>query len=472
MTFQDYEKYDAVALADLVRRKEVTPLELLESAIERTDRLNPALNAVVHRHDDYARSAIAAGLPDGPLRGVPFLLKDLDMRLAGTPLTNGSRLYEGYIPDFDSTLVARHKAAGLVIFGKTNSPEVGMSFATEPLAFGPTQNPWDASLSPGGSSGGTAAAVAVGMVPMAHATDGAGSTRTPAALTGLFGLKPSRGRTPPGPMVSEVFYGLAISHCISRTVRDSAALLDATEGPEPGALHALRSPQRPFLDSALRDPPRLKVALMTKAFGAGGIDPVCIRAAEEAAKLCESLGHDVVEAAPDIDGNAIIPLFRLMVGVLTAGFVGDFARDRGISHPYALMEPLHVLWLREAEAYSGVDLTRAIGAVQAVGRIFARFFSKFDVLLSPVTGTHTLKTGWLNGAATDLDEFMGRFAAHGPFTFPYNASGCPAMSVPFDVVRGSPVGVQFGAGLGREDTLFSLAGQIERARPWIDRLPL
>jgi amidase len=469
---QGYETFDGLALANLVRRREVTPLELLESAIERVDRLNPALNAVVHRHDDVARRAIAAGLPDGLFTGVPFLLKDLDVCLADTPLSNGSRLFEGFVPDYDSTLVARHKAAGLVIFGKTNTPELGMSFATEPLAFGPTSNPWNMTLSPGGSSGGAAAAVAAGMTPMAHATDGGGSTRTPAALTGLFGLKPSRGRTPSGPKSSEVFYGMAISHGISRTVRDSAALLDVTQGYEPGTLHALPAPAIPYRETALRDPPRLKVALMTKAFGGGPVDPVCIRAAEGAARLCQDLGHDVVEAAPEIDGSAMIPLFRLMVGVLTAAFVGDFAKQNGIEDPLSRMEPLNVAWLREAHTHSAVDLTRAIGAAQAIGRSFSRFFSQHDLLLSPTTGTHSLKIGWLDGCMTDLDEFMARFAAHGPFTFPYNASGCPAMSVPFDVVANLPVGVQFGAALGREDMLFALAGQIERARPWIGRLPL
>ena len=254
MSFEEYVRYDALGLAQLVRRGEVSPDELLDAALARTAAVNPRINAVIHLMEARARAAIAAGLPDGPFRGVPFLIKDLIMAYGGEPMRGGSRLLRDYVPPRDEELVARHKAAGLVIFGKTNTPELGMANVTEPELFGPSRNPWNPDRTPGGSSGGSAAAVAAGIVPAAGANDGGGSIRTPASNCGLVGLKPSRGRNPSGPQAPELWWGFVAEHAVTRTVRDSAALLDATCGSYAGQLTRLAPPERPYLEETRRDP--------------------------------------------------------------------------------------------------------------------------------------------------------------------------------------------------------------------------
>ncbi|MDX7951305.1 amidase [Lichenihabitans sp. Uapishka_5] len=464
MRADEYRRHDAVALVELVAGGEVTPSEVLEAAVATIDARNPALNAVVIRFEDAARGAVARGLPRGRFHGVPFLLKDLDLALAGQPLTHGSRLFQGFVPDRDSTLVARYKAAGLVILGRTNSAELGLSFTTEPLAYGPTRHPQDPTLSPGGSSGGAAAAVAAGMVPMAHGTDGGGSIRQPAALCGLFGLKPSRGRTPAGPDASETFFGLAMSHALTRSVRDSAALLDATAGFEPGALHWLPEPERSYESCAGRDPPRLRIALQRRPFNGASVDPLCLAAVEEAARLCEDLGHHVEDGAPDLSGLDVGDAAGLLSGAFTAERISAFAAQNGIADPLAQLEPLHAAHVRAAMVRSAPDLVAALATMRAVERRVAAFFTRADLILSPVIATPSLPLGWLSSA--DPAERDRRAAAHAPFTTVYNRAGVPAMSVPFAQGR-TPVGVQFAAALGREDLLFGLAGAIERARPWV-----
>ncbi|SHG29697.1 amidase [Kaistia soli DSM 19436] len=457
---------DAIGIAEQIRAGVLTPDEALDAAIARVDALNPALNAVVHRHDDLGRRAIAEGLPDGPFRGVPFLLKDLDLRLADSVTTSGSHLFDGIVAARDSTLTARYKAAGLVIFGKTNAAELGLSSATEPAAFGPTRHPLDPALSPGGSSGGSAAAVASGMVTMAHATDGAGSIRMPASLTGIFGMKPSRGRTPPGPDASEIFFGMSVNHALTVTVRDSAALLDATSGPEPGARHSLAADDLSFLEQSRRDPAPLRIALMTEAFGGEPVEAACCDAAIAAAHLAAGLGHHVEEARPSLDGIDPAHCFRRLAAALTLVFVEDVAAAHGIADPRSLLEPVNVAWMDEAKGLTAGDQIRAIGEMHAMGRALARFFERYDVLITPVTATSRLAHGHFNGTETDVTRFVDRLTAFGPFTFPFNAAGAPAMSLPVSRVDGLPIGAQFASALGRDGTLFALAGQIERARPW------
>jgi Asp-tRNA(Asn)/Glu-tRNA(Gln) amidotransferase A subunit family amidase len=464
MTLETYAEYDAVALADLVARRAVSASDLLETAIAEIERLDPSLNAVAHRHYDEARAAVAASLPAGRFRGVPFLLKDLDLALAGTVLSEGSRLMAGYVPDFDSTLVARYKAAGLVILGKTNSAELGLSFTTEPLAHGPTRNPRDPLLSAGGSSGGAAAAVASGMVPMAHATDGGGSIRQPAALNGLFGLKPSRGRTPPGPNRSEIFFGISVSHALTRSVRDSAALLDATLGTEPGAIFTPPDPGLRYEDCAKRDPAPLRIALQRRPFNGAPVERSCGDALDEAARLCEAMGHIVEEAAPAVPFEELARALGLLSGAFTADRIDAYAAAAGIADPLSLIEPGHAAFLRATRNRPAREVVAALETVRGVGRVYARFFETWDVILSPVTATATLPLGWLASDAGDFEEIGRRAAAHAPFTAPCNAAGIPAMSVPF-AQNGVPVGAQFAAAFGREDLLFSLAGAIERARP-------
>ena len=297
--------HDALGLADLVRRKQVSPAELLNLAIEQVEALNPHFNFMARKHYDYARAAIAKGLPDGPFTGVPWLLKDLNTYLAGEVTGQGSRYYKDYRAPVTSELVRRHERAGLVVFGKTTTPEFGLTTTTESLATGLTRNPWDPERIAGGSSGGAAAAVAAGVIPAAHATDGGGSIRIPASACGLFGLKPSRGRVPMGPLRTEGWGGMSTHHAVTRSVRDSAALLDATHGLEPGSRYGAPSPERSYLEEVTRNPGRLRIALNVTTSGGTAVDPECVAAVREAARLCESLGHHVEEAAPKLDAGAI-----------------------------------------------------------------------------------------------------------------------------------------------------------------------
>lgn len=299
--FSDYGKYDGLGLAALVKRGEVAPVELLDEAIARTEAINPKINAVIMKHYDEARAQIARGLPDGPFKGVPFLLKDLHLLLEGTITTYGSALYQGYRAGHNSTLTQRYLDAGLVIFGKTNSPEFGLAGTTEPRLYGPTRNPWNLAHSAGGSSGGAAAAVAAGILPVANASDGGGSIRIPASACGLFGMKPTRGRTPMGPDRGEGWGGMSIAHVVSRSVRDSAAMLDATAGDAPGDPYAAPARARPFLDEVGAPTGKLRIAFSTRRPNGTESHPDVVKAVEEAARLCESLGHIVEEAAPEFD---------------------------------------------------------------------------------------------------------------------------------------------------------------------------
>jgi amidase len=309
----EFERYNGLGLAELVQRREGAAEELLDAAILRVEERNPAVNAVVVRLYDEARAAIAAGLPLGPFTGVPYLLKDLDILYAGAVTSYGSQLFADAVADHDSELTTRLKRAGLIIFGKTNTPELGLATSTESRLFGATRNPWDSAYSAGGSSGGSAAAVAAGMVPMAHATDGGGSIRIPASCCELFGLKPTRGRNPMGPDVGEGWGGLAVAHAITRSVRDSAALLDATSGSAVGDPYCAPPPRGPFLAEVRADPGHLRIALTTTAWNGEVADPECVQAAVGAARLCEALGHYVEEARPEVDGEALGLASRIIV---------------------------------------------------------------------------------------------------------------------------------------------------------------
>lgn len=470
--FPGYEDHDALALADLVRRRDVSPEVLLEAAITRIEAGNPRLNAVVTPLYDHARAAIRAGLPDGPFTGVPFLLKDLGQMLAGARLTNGSRLFQDFIPDHDNTLTARFKAAGLVIAGKTNTPELGPSITTESWALGPARNPWDITRSPGGSSGGAAAAVAAGFLPMAHASDGGGSIRAPAAHCGLYGFKPSRARNPSGPDVGEALNGLSTAHCVSWTVRDSAALLDATHGPEAGDPYQVIPPARPFRDELARDPQPLRIALTTRSPLGGPVDPAAVAATEAVARLLESLGHDVEEAAPDYDAAGMHREWQVITGAIMAAQVEGYAQARGIKAPLDLLEPQNAALIEEIARRPPADYFRAELAIQTVGRRVGAFFRKYDILLSPALAALPPRIGELAGRDRDLEDFYARTFNHTPFTAVFNATGGPAAAVPFDVTSdGLPVGVQIGADLGHDGLIFALSGQLERARPWRHRRP-
>ena len=468
----DYESYDALGLAGLIRTRQASAEEIFECAVARFEALNPHLGCVVHPFVELGRDAIARGLPEGPFTGVPFLIKNMGIEVADTPLTTGSRLFEGVVSLADSTLAARYKAAGLVLFGKTTTPEFALSFATEPEAFRPARNPWDLSRGPGGSSGGAAAAVAAGIVPMANASDGAGSTRLPAAHCGLFGFKPSRMRNPLGPLVVEGVAGMSTQHALSWTVRDNAALLDETAGPDIGDPAAAPTPERPFLQELHRDPGPLRIGLILDSPVGTPVDPQITQAAREAAALCADLGHHIEEVQHGYDADALKAAWRVIAGVNAAQAVATMGAKRGIADPLTLIEPVNAAWVREARSLSGSDYLAAVNQLHVTARALGRFFTRYDVALSPTTGELPPKIGAMNGQNAALDAFYDQFWQHGPFTCAFNAAGCPAMSVPLAMsTEGLPIGIHFGAAFGREGLLFALAGQLERASPWFGRRP-
>ncbi|MCH8154692.1 MAG: amidase [Proteobacteria bacterium] len=470
--FEDYETYDGLGLAELVRAKEVAPTDLLEAAIARVERHNPALNAVVHEMYDAARRAIADGLPEGPFTGVPFLLKDLGALTSGTPTTNGSRLFADYVADHDTTLTERVRAAGLVIMGKTNTPEMGVSAACEPVLHGAARNPWNPERSPGGSSGGAAAAVAARLVPMAHGSDGGGSIRIPAANCGLFGLKPTRARNPAGPDVGEGWSGLATIHAVTRSVRDSAALLDATSGPAPGDPYWAPPPARPFLDEIGADPGRLHIAFTTTAPTGVPVHPECVKAAAEAARLCAGLGHGVTEAAPELDMELAIRTMRTIWAANLWAAVETRYQALGREADGDGLETITWLLAQEGRTQSAADYARALPVIHGIGRGFARFFEDYDLLLTPTLAQPPWPLGTIDMMGRDLEAYFDTLYAHMPFTAQFNASGQPAVSVPLHWTGdGLPVGVQFVARFGDEATLLRLSAQLEAAQPWADRRP-
>ena len=466
--FADYENYDGLGLAELVRQSEVTPEALLEAAIARIEAQNPALNAVVHKLYDQARRAIAAGLPEGPFTGVPYLLKDLYTFYEGAPCGNGSRLYAGFVAGHTDEMVRRAQRAGLVILGKTNTPEFGLSVSTEPTAHGSTHNPWDRSRTAGGSSGGAAAAVAAGMVPLANASDGGGSIRIPASACGLFGLKPTRARNPSG----EGWAGLAVQHAVTRSVRDSAALLDATSGPLPGYPYCAPPPARPFLAEVGVDPGRLRIAWSSDGHPDFPPHSDCRAALEAAATLAAELGHEVEEAAPDIDYVAARRAMGVIVGASTAADLaaGHPLQDR----PVAAGDVERLTWYHAdyGAKITGAEYVAAVATVQDVGLRLGRFFETYDALLTPTLGQPPLRIGELDPESEDCDAVLLKLLAFIPFTQRFNMSGQPAASLPLHWNgEGLPIGVQLATRFGDEATLLSLASQFEAVRPWFDRRP-
>jgi len=470
--FKEYGNYDALGLAELIAQKQIKPEEALDAAIERIEAINPKINAVVQKQYDDARAAIAAGLPNGPLRGVPYLLKDLYTWQKGARIGNGSRIYDGFVADHDFTLVERYKAAGLVILGRTNTPEFGLNAATEPVVNGPTRNPWNPKHSAGGSSGGAAAAVAAGMVPAAHGTDGGGSIRIPAANCGVFGLKPNRARNPAGPDVGEGWSGLACGHAITRTVRDSAAFLDASSGPAPGDPYWAPPPARPFLKEVGTDPGRLRIAVTTRTNSGTPVHAECVKGVEAVAKLCAELGHQVEEAMPDFAFAGL----RWAMGVIIAANVRNAVdlRLEGLKREQRQgdVERITEQWAEQGRRFTARDYARAIVIVHGVGRRFGAFFQKYDLLLSPTLAEPPLPLGSTDMMGDDLDAYNERLFRLIPFTPQFNVSGSPAASLPLHwTADGLPVGIQLGADFGNEAVLFRIAAQLEAARPWRDRRP-
>ena len=468
--FDEYSNYDGLGLADLVRKKEVSPEELLAEAIYRVERLNPTINAIVTEMYDLAKSTIENGLPEGVFTGVPFLLKDINMAYAGVALTNGSQFFIDNVPDHDSELVSRYKKGGLVIFGKTNTPELGINYSTEPRLFGPTRNPWNTDYSPGGSSGGSAAAVAAGIAPVAHGSDGGGSIRVPASCCGLFGLKPTRGRNPKGPDLGEGWSGMSADHVISRTVRDSAAMLDLTSGPDVGAPYWAIPPIRPFIEEIGADVGQLRVAYSSKAPSGVPVDPECTKATEDAVKLLEELGHHVEEDAPRFDAEAFSKAFQVIIMANTAAAIKQRALDIGREAIAQDFENITWMLCQFGETIPAADYALALQTIHRVGRQVGRFFDNFDVLVTPTLAKPPLMLGTLDTMTDDPIEYSEKLAGFAAFTSLFNASGNPAMSVPLHCTSDNlPVGVQFIGRYGDEALLFRLAAQLEQARPWFNR---
>jgi len=461
----EYESFDGLGLAELVRRREVSAAEVLETAIERAEKLNPALNAIVTPLYDEARRTASADLPDGPFAGVPYVIKELVTSVAGTATTSASRLLKENMAKADSEIVARLRRAGLLIMGKTNSSEFGLAAATEPALYGPTQNPWKEGASPGGSSGGSAAAVAAGILPMGHATDGGGSIRIPASCCGLFGLKPTRARITAGPQGGEGLAGLASQHAVTWSVRDSAALLDATAGPLPGDPYFPPAPPRTYIEETEREPGRLRIAFSTKAPGGTPVNPECVAAALDTARLCEDLGHHVAEASPEFDAAASREGFT---AVFHANTMANVARATGGGLPEpGLVEPLTRAMAERGRAMPAYVYIHHLQALHHESRRIARFFADYDLWLTPTLGAPPPPIGTFATDTDDPDEWMQRLLGFIPFTWLANVTGQPAMSVPLGQSRaGLPIGSHFLARYGEEDLLFRLAAQLERARPW------
>jgi amidase len=470
---------DATAQAALVRAGEVKPVELVEGAIARIEAVNPTVNAVIHERFERALDE-ATDPPDGPFRGVPIVVKDHDGPLAGEPYHHGNRLLRevGAVADHDSWLIARLKSAGFVVVGKTNTPEFGLLPTTEPAAYGATRNPWDPARSSGGSSGGTAAAVASGMVALGHGGDGGGSIRIPASMCGLFGLKPTRGRVSLGPDSGEDWSGLVVRHVITRTVRDSAAVLDVLAGAMTGDPYAAAPPVRPFAHELGREGRRLRIGVRARTAPAGlaEVAPDCSAAVLDAAALLQSLGHEVLEddGPQALDDLGALVTFSVIQATAVAGDVAQLAEAAGRAIGPDDVETLSWALCERGRSITAAELVAARELATAWGRRVASWWDAdrgFDLLLTPTMSEPPPLLGEVDGNGPDADRALARMVPFGVFTAPFNVTGQPAMSVPLGVAAGLPIGVQFVAAMGREDLLLRVAAELEEARPWPGTAP-
>jgi len=497
--FQEYAALDGLGLAELIRAGEVSASQVTEAAVSRARAVNPILNAVIHPR--YAEALAEAGGWDderarearGPFPGVPFLLKDLLTELQGHPITSGSRLMEGFRPTTDTELVRRYRAAGLIILGSTNTPEFGLLPVTEPEAHGPSRNPWDPDRTPGGSSGGSAAAVAAGVVPLAGGGDGGGSLRIPASCCGLFGLKPTRGRTPSGPDRAPPWRGFAVQHVLTRSVRDSAAALDWISPPEPGASSWPPPPRTSFLEAAGRDPEPLRVAWTDVPLLGSRVSPESRNALEDSLALLEDLGHRCEEVLLPVEGEAFARSFVTAVAAELAAELEEIHRRTGRRAGPGRVEATTWALTLVGRSLPGHRTAVALQELERQARRVAAFLDDYDVLVTPTLASPPLPLGALE--RTGLErlalEVLGRLragrilralnlldrAADDAFDFipwlpVFNVTGQPAMSVPLHWPEGGlPMGTHVVGRVGDEETLFALAGQLERARPWARRFP-
>src|SRR5215470_15533895 len=471
MRFEEYRKHDAISLAELIAKRQISAEEVLEAAMARAEQINPMINAIVHKQYEQARRAAAAGLPEGPLRGVPFLIKDLGFFETGEPTTFGSSLFKDFVAEHETGYVRLCKKAGLVFMGRSSSPEFGLNPNTEPRLYGSCHNPWNLEYSAGGSSGGAAAAVSVGILPVAHATDGGGSIRIPAAQCGLFGLKPSRGRVSMAPDAGEGWGGLSAGHVVSRSVRDSALMLDCTAGMEPGDPYTAPRNEGSFLEAIARPPRRLRIALMLKDHRGAKLHPECLEAVQGAAKLCASLGHVVEQADPELDMVALRPMNTRISAANTARSCN--LRWKALGREPNADDVEAVTWavFQRGLRVRGTEYIEAIAAAHLVGRRMAAFLTNHDVILSTTLAGPPPKLGYFDQNG-DVGTFTERVTEYLSVTPLHNAAGTPAMSVPLHwTADGLPVGVHFAGRYGEEATLLALAAELETAQSWFDRVP-
>lgn len=470
MNFKEYRRYDACGLSDLVRKGATTANQLAGLALAAIDEFNPRINAVIETFDGELRHSDSSG----PLYGVPFLAKDLVLHRAGGLLEMGSRLARGMVTPTNTELLLRYRRAGLNLVGRTTTPELGHGCTTEPVLTGPTRNPWDLTRMAGGSSGGSAAAVAAGIVPAAHANDGAGSIRIPAACCGLFGMKPTRGRVSLGPDAGEALFGMGIEHAVTRTVRDSAALLDAAQGPAVGDPYVIPGPPQRYSQAVTMPPPALKIAVATRTWSGAPVEREVIEAVESTARLCESLGHRVEEASPQFNyaefreacirgWAAGMTMWIDMLSTATGRVPGPDYLETATLSAYEFGRSLSAKQVLEVPSMLN-RICRAVGP----------FFETYDMLLTPTTSrpAQPLGTYDQNAAGLTTHAWFDHKGSFAPFLALFNVTGQPAMTLPLaSSASGLPIGVHFAGRFGEETQLFQLASQLEAARPWAERFP-
>jgi len=470
MSISEYAHSDALGLAELVAKRAVTPAELMEEAIARAERLNPMLNAIVFKDYERALDTAKGDLPRGPFTGVPFLYKDIFALVKGTPTRQGSRFFPAFPSDHDSYLTMHFKKAGLVAFGKTNVPEFGLVPTTEGKLYGAARNPWNLAHSTGGSSGGSAASVAAGIVPMAHGNDGGGSIRIPASCCGLVGLKPSRGRVSYGPDFAEAVDGLSVDLAVSRSVRDTAAALDVASGSEPGDPYCAPAAPASYLKASKEKPRRLRIGFAKKRQDGVPLHPDCVTAVEHAAKLCAGLGHTVEEASPDIDQSTLLPSFMALWCGNLASIIDFLSRLTGQTPSLDNLEGLTLGLYEAGKRVSAIEYLQAKMMLSRAARSAAQFHQTYDLWLSSTLGTPPIKLGVLNMDEQNAEKAFAPLIDYVPFTAMQNVTGQPAINLPlFWNGDGLPIGVQFVGPYGDELTLLQLATELEQAQPWFER---
>ncbi|MCU0447512.1 MAG: amidase [Microscillaceae bacterium] len=493
MNFSEYVSHDALGLAELVKQETVKPLELLELAIQRAEAVNPTINAIIYKMYDEGKKMIAHIPQNAPFAGVPFLIKDLGIHVAGLPLRTGCRGYQNFVSKQDSEITKKYRQAGFIFMGKTNTPEFGLNPFTEPELFGATRNPWNLNHSSGGSSGGSAAAVAAGIVPIATASDGGGSIRIPASCCGLFGLKVSRGRTPMGDLYGEMWSSAVVENCVTRSVRDSAAFLDAIQGETAGAPYFIQAPAKPYSEEIKTDPGKLKIVYSLKHTLGHTVDEACISAVKHTAELLKNLGHQVEEVGLPYQKEMLTEVFLTMILGETAADVAELSAFLGRkARPSDMEANTYALYLL-GRAYSAQEFASAKRRWNELGRQMGHFHQKYDILLTPTLATPPYKIGELKNSPTEeaviklinrlglgklmknsgaIPKLAEKIYAKMPYTPIANMTGQPAMSVPlYWSSAGLPIGSMFTAQVGGEDVLFRLAAQLEKAQPWFDKLP-